>query len=207
MYSKLKYLVEFVGTFLLLTIIGFFKNPLIIGIGLSILIYLGAKFSGAHYNPAVSISFYLKKTISLRTCIKYIFFQVSGAISSATILSIIGKNLIISPNAEESIFLIIASEFFFTFLMMFVILVVAIYPKIKGNNYYGLAIGLTVSLGIYLVGNISGAVFNPSVFIGPSFIDYLNGGNTINNIYLYVFSTVSGSLFAVLIYNKFLEKS
>ena len=112
-----------------------------------------------------------------------------------------------AKNVEESIFLIIASEFFFTFLMMFVILVVAIYPKTKGNNYYGIAIGLTVSLGIYLVGNISGAVFNPSVFIGPSFIDYLNGGNTINNIYLYVFSTVSGSLFAVLIYNKFLEKS
>lgn len=203
----MKYLVEFIGTFLLLTIIGFFKNPLIIGIGLSLLIYLGAKFSGAHYNPAVSVSFYLKKTISLKTCIKYIFCQVSGAISSATILSIIGKNLIINPSAEETIFLIIASEFFFTFLMMFVILVVAIYPKTKGNNYYGIAIGLTVSLGIYLVGNISGAVFNPSVFVGPSFIDYLNGGNTINNIYLYVFSTVSGSLFAVLIYNKFLEKS
>jgi len=203
----LKYLVEFIGTFLLLTIIGFFKNPLIIGVGLSLLIYLGAKFSGAHYNPAVSISFYLKKTISLRTCIKYIFFQLLGAISSSSFLSIIGRNLIINSCAEESIFLIIASEYFFTFLMMFVILVVAIYPKTKGNNYYGLAIGLTVSLGIYLVGNISGAVFNPSVFIGPSFIDYLNGGNTINNIYLYVFSTVSGSLFAVLIYNKFLEKS
>ena len=203
----MKYLVEFIGTFLLLTIIGFFKNPLIIGIGLSLLIYLGAKFSGAHYNPAVSISFYFKKTISLRTCIKYIFFQISGAISSATILSIIGKNLIINPSAEESIFLIIASEFFFTFLMTFVILLVAIYPKTKGNNYYGIAIGLTVSLGIYLVGNISGSVFNPSVFIGPSFIDYLNGGNTINNIYLYVLSTVSGSLFAVLIYNTFLEKS
>ena len=203
----MKYLVEFIGTFLLLTIIGFFKNPLIIGIGLSLLIYLGAKFSGAHYNPAVSISFYFKKTISLRTSIKYIFFQLSGAISSAIILSIIGKNLIINPSAEESIFLIIASEFFFTFLMMFVILLVAIYPKTKGNNYYGIAIGLTVSLGIYVVGNISGAVFNPSVFIGPSFIDYLNGGNTINNIYLYVLSTVSGSLFAVLIYNTFLEKS
>ena len=203
----MKYLVEFIGTFLLLTIIGFFKNPLIIGVGLSLLIYLGAKFSGAHYNPAVSISFYLKKTISLRTCIKYIFFQVSGATSSATILSIIGKNLIINPSTEESIFLIIASEFFFTFLMMFVILVVAIYPITKGNNYYGIAIGLTVSLGIYLVGNISGAVFNPSVFIGPSLIDYLNGGNTINNIYLYVFSAVAGSLFAVLIYNKLLEKS
>jgi len=52
----LKYLVEFIGTFLLLTIIGFFKNPLIIGVGLSLLIYLGAKFSGANYNPAVSIS-------------------------------------------------------------------------------------------------------------------------------------------------------
>ena len=106
----------------------------------------------------------LKKTISLRTCIKYIFFQVLGAISSASVLSIIGRNLIINPSAEESIFLIIASEFFFTFLMMFVILLVAIYPKTKGNNYYGIAIGLTVSLGIYLVGNISGAVFNPSVF-------------------------------------------
>ncbi|MEL0245571.1 MAG: aquaporin, partial [Flavobacteriaceae bacterium] len=74
----MKYLTEFLGTFFLVFIIGLSSNPLVIGLGLSILIYLGAKFSGAHYNPAVSISFCLKKTISISFCFLYVVCQIFG---------------------------------------------------------------------------------------------------------------------------------
>ena len=43
-----KYLTEFVGTFFLVLIIGLSNNPLAIGFGLTVLVYMGAHISGAH---------------------------------------------------------------------------------------------------------------------------------------------------------------
>ena len=51
-----KYIIEFVGTFFLVLIIGLTSNPIAIGLGLAVLVYMGAHISGAHYNPAVSLS-------------------------------------------------------------------------------------------------------------------------------------------------------
>ena len=49
-----KYLTEFLGTFVLVFTILNFSNPMIIGVNLAIIIYIGYHFSGAHYNPAVT---------------------------------------------------------------------------------------------------------------------------------------------------------
>ena len=58
-----KYLIEFVGTFFLVLIIGLSENPVAIGVGLSVLVYMGAHISGAHYNPAVSLAMFIKKDL------------------------------------------------------------------------------------------------------------------------------------------------
>ena len=59
-----KYLTEFIGTFFLVLIIGLSQNPLAIGFGLTVLVYMGAHISGAHYNPAVSFAMLLRKEIN-----------------------------------------------------------------------------------------------------------------------------------------------
>ncbi len=38
----------------------------------------------------------------------------------------------------------------------------------SGNSFYGLAIGFTVLVGAFSVGNISGGAFNPAVATGIS---------------------------------------
>ena len=43
-----KYIVEGIGTYFLVLIIGLTGNPIAIGIGLSILVYMGGHISGAH---------------------------------------------------------------------------------------------------------------------------------------------------------------
>ena len=58
-----KYLTELVGTLFLVLIIGLTQNPLAIGFGLVVLVYMGAHLSGAHYNPAVSLAMLLNKDI------------------------------------------------------------------------------------------------------------------------------------------------
>ena len=60
-----KYIVEGIGTYFLVLIIGLTGNPIAIGIGLSILVYMGGHISGAHYNPAVSLAMIIRGEISV----------------------------------------------------------------------------------------------------------------------------------------------
>ena len=61
-----KYIIEFLGTFFLVLIIGLTGNPLAIGLGLATLIYMGAHISGAHYNPVVTLAMFINKEIGLK---------------------------------------------------------------------------------------------------------------------------------------------
>jgi aquaporin Z len=58
------------------------------------------------------------------------------------------------------------AEFLYTFALVYVILNVATAKANAGNSFYGLAIGMTVMVGAFAVGPISGAAFNPAVAIG-----------------------------------------
>jgi aquaporin Z len=85
-------LVEMLGTFfffsVILTTISNDKNdstsafiaPIAIAVGLLAAIYFGGKYSGGHFNPAVSIMMFFKGSISLITTIGYIISQVIGGL-------------------------------------------------------------------------------------------------------------------------------
>jgi aquaporin Z len=60
------------------------------------------------------------------------------------------------------------AEFLFTFALVYVVLNTATAKGTSGNSFYGLAIGFTVLVGAFSVGNISGGAFNPAVAVGIS---------------------------------------
>ena len=94
----------------------------------------------------------------------------------------------------------IVAEILFTFLLVFVILNVALNANIKGNQYFGLAIGLTVTAGAFSVGDISGAVFNPAVSFGASvysFIDPEVGTNALASSDFFIYYLLTGIIGAV----------
>ena len=76
---------EFLGTFLFLSTILISGNPVVIGVALVILIYLGIDVSGGHYNPAVTLMTLYNKEIATSTAGAYILSQISGGILAATI--------------------------------------------------------------------------------------------------------------------------
>ena len=169
-----RYLFEFIGTFFLVMTIGLTGNPLAIGIMLAVLVYMGGHISGAHYNPAVTISIYLKKLISKEVAIKYILVQIAASTFASAVIYFLTQELIkVAPSETASIPQIIISEFLFTFLLVLVILNVATNKKTEGNSYYGLAIGFTVMASAYCVGGISGGAFNPAVGLGPEITSFL----------------------------------
>ncbi len=79
MYS---YLVEFIGTFIFLSIILKVGEPIPIAVGLLAVIYFGGAISGGHFNPAVSVMMYLKEAITLTDLPIYVIAQVIGGVAA-----------------------------------------------------------------------------------------------------------------------------
>ena len=96
-----KYLTEFIGTLFLVLIIGLTQNPLAIGFGLTVLVYMGAHISGAHYNPVVSLAMFIKKEIGGVDFFKYTIAQILGATFAAYLVFMLSSNMVIQPNLEE----------------------------------------------------------------------------------------------------------
>ena len=202
-----KYLTEFIGTMFLVLIIGLTQNPLAIGFGLTVLVYMGAHISGAHYNPVVSLAMFINKEIRGIDFFKYITAQILGATFAAYLVFTLSSNMTIQPSLEESIYQILLAEVLFTYLLVLVILNVACHPRLRDNSFYGLAIGLTVMAGAYSVGGLSGGVFNPALSIGPSIIDLISGyGVSQYFTWYYIVAPIIGSLIAVLHFNFIIKK-
>ena len=203
-----KYIIEFLGTLFLVLIIGLSQNPIAIGLGLAVLVYMGAHISGAHYNPAVSLSMLINKQIQLKEFSFYVASQLLGSVVATYFVLLLGNddfNVVSNTSDISSFFL---AEILFTFLLVFVILNVALNKNLKGNQFYGLAIGLTVTAGAFSVGDISGAVFNPAVSFGPSFFSFIDPqvvGNDISSsdfFLYYLISGIIGSVVASYLYKK-----
>ena len=203
-----KYIIEFLGTLFLVLIIGLSQNPIAIGLGLAVLVYMGAHISGAHYNPAVSLSMLINKQIQLKEFSFYVASQLLGSVVATYLVVLLGNDdfNVVSNTSDISSFVL--SEILFTFLLVFVILNVALNKNLKGNQFYGLAIGLTVTAGAFSVGDISGAVFNPAVSFGPSFFSFIDPqvvGNDISSsdfFLYYLISGIIGSVVASYLYKK-----
>lgn len=71
-------LVEFVGTFIFLTVILNTANAIPIGIALAAVIFAFGVISGGHFNPAVSFMMYVKGDINAQTFAAYVASQLIG---------------------------------------------------------------------------------------------------------------------------------
>ena len=80
----LKYLVEFIGTFIFLGVILNVVNQKVkwaafaVGLALTVAVLWGGGISGGHFNPAVSVMFFLNKQLSGVDLLGYIVAQVLG---------------------------------------------------------------------------------------------------------------------------------
>ena len=162
---------EFIGTFFLsLTICtaavygsaGDYA-PFGIAATLMVMIYAGGHISGAHYNPAVTVSIYLRGACEKDEVLPYIASQVIAAVSAAIIVESLLFPDALSPEMADLGTDSVVAELLFTFALAYVILNVATTESTSGNGYYGAAIALVVLAGAITVGSISLASFNPAV--------------------------------------------
>ncbi len=198
-----KSLTETLGTFFLVLTIGLTGNPIAIGAMLMVMVYAGGPISGAHYNPAVTLTALLRKKILMGTAIQYWMSQIAGALLAALVIYLTYRVPMAAPAPAPGFayqLKPLMMEIIFTFVLASVVLNVAMSNKSAGNTYFGIAIGFTVLASAFAAGPISGGVFNPAVALGPMIVDAIYGGNAIGNLWIYIVGPCAGAVLASVIY-------
>jgi glycerol uptake facilitator-like aquaporin len=80
-----KYLAEFIGTLVFVSVILVTGNPWAIGAALALVIWLTASISGGHMNPAVSLVMVSSGKLSKTDVLPYIVAQISGGLLALAI--------------------------------------------------------------------------------------------------------------------------
>lgn len=210
-----KYIAELIGTFGLVFIgtgsivvnesssgaVGLVGIALAFGLIVATMIYVFGNISGAHINPAVTISFAIDKGISKKDALFYIIFQVIGAVLASVILKILfpeNQNLgltAVSGTIIQSFIMEVVS----TFLLMLVILGITQQGEKESKALAGIIIGGIVLAMIFVAGPISGGSFNPARSIGPAIVS----GN-FQNLWLYIVAPTVGAVIAMFVW-KFVK--
>lgn len=194
-----KYVVELIGTFFLVltvgcTVIGHGAGPfapLAIGFTLMVMVFAGGHISGGHFNPAVTFGVWLRGKCATRDVAPYMISQWIGALLAASAVKLLKGSAAVVP-LHIALLPAFVAEGLFTFALVYVVLNVATAEGTSGNSFYGLAIGSTVLIGAFAVGNISGGVFNPAVALGISVM----GLSSWINIWIYLVAEFVGGALA-----------
>jgi len=84
-------IVEFLGTFIFLSVIVATGNPWAIGATLAVLAFLGGSISGGHFNPAVTIMTLYNRGIASESAVAYIVAQVVAGLLAVTVYNRLKK--------------------------------------------------------------------------------------------------------------------
>lgn len=150
-------------------------TPYANGIALIVLVYYTAKISGAHLNPALSLTFTLLGYTNPLEMLVYWFAQVTGCIIGALWIKLLvptSMNFLnqgcFYPNAYIDNKLILGWEGFCTFTFLLPIFTVVWYTIHKAGygNTGPIIVGLSLIANAFAAGPFTGAALNPARVLG-----------------------------------------
>ncbi len=182
-----KLFAEWLGTFFLLaTVVGsgimaerlaggnvaiaLLGNTIPTGAILVVLILVFGPISGAHFNPAVTLAFFIRKEITARDSVLYVVFQIIGGIAGVFVAHVMFDNPIIDPSTTaRSGIGQWTGEFVATFGLVATILG-CLKTRPEAIPY---AVGLYITAAYWFTSSTSFA--NPAVTIARGFSDTFAG--------------------------------
>ena len=207
-----KYTAEFVGTFLLIFTVGcnvLGKTDAWAGVSIAFVlmvsIYALGGISGGNFNPAVSVTLGISKSmggegLDWKTVGIYSAVQcIAGVLAAVCYSLLFGQSFNLAPAKGFSWYHAGLCEFLYTFMLTFVVMNVAAAKKnaAEKGQYYGMAIAFTVIAGAYGAGAVSGGCFNPAVALG---IDLSSAGLGFGWSIVYIALELLGAALAAALY-------
>ncbi len=170
------------------------------GSTLSWMIFLLSKYSGAHVNPAITVTFTSARTFGLALFFPYVAFQFVGGLLAGLSLKLIFGSL--APSAELGSTKLasgvnpiqgIVFEAIGTFALCLVVLYAVAF--VRGTAKQAFLAGAALFLLILVIGPITGGSFNPVRSLGPA----LFAGYT-DYQYVYLVGPISGAAVAGVVF-------
>ncbi|XP_011038657.1 PREDICTED: probable aquaporin NIP-type [Populus euphratica] len=168
------------------------------GLIVMVMVYSVGHISGAHFNPAVTVTFAIFRHFPYKQVPLYIMAQLLGSLIASGTLS-----LLFSVTSEAyfgtmpvgSDIRSFVTEIIISFLLMFVISGVATDNRAIGE-LAGIAVGMTIMLNVFVAGPVSGASMNPARSLGPAIVM-----RQFKGIWVYIVGPPIGTILGALCYN------
>ena len=222
MYSNSQKLIaEFIGTFALIFFgagavctdqylhgtggLGILGIALAHGLAIAIMVSALGHISGGHFNPAVTIGFWVTKRVTTIDTVLYWAAQLAGATAAAFLLKVV-----VPEETWRAVALGVpelardfprwagmALEGVATFFLVLVFFATAVDERGTFKSIAGFGIGLTITLGFLVAGPLTGAALNPARAFGPALAaaHWANHG-------VYWVGPLAGGFLAGLLYNS-----
>jgi aquaporin Z len=178
------------------------------GLAIGLMVAAAGHVSGGVYNPALTVGLFLAKKLTAMQAGTYFIVQLLGAVVAALCLKAIFPGSLTGPvkfgvpavgsafNVGQALF----AEILMTFFLMFVVFGTAVDAR-GPRAIASLAIGLTITMDIFMGGGVSGAAMNPSRQFGVALI-----GNDWANWWIYWIGPIVGALLAAALYAYVLQE-
>ncbi|MDQ3741983.1 MAG: aquaporin, partial [Actinomycetota bacterium] len=175
---------------------------------LTMLVYTVGHASGAHFNPAVTVTLAALRKIGPIDAAIYVVLQIIGAILGALLVKLLlsdegdaggyGAATISEPFLQGKALAGFLAELMGTFALMWAIMGVAVNPK-GARDWAGIVIGGTLGFAVMVIGPLTGAGLNPARAFGPALVgNEFGGADTF--LVAYVLGPVVGALLAGVLY-------
>ena len=156
--------------------IGLLGIALAHGLAISVMVLALGLISGGHFNPAVTIGFWVTRRMNTFDVVLYWAAQIAGAIAAAYFLKAIvpedtaravalGTPSLLRDFSRLSGMIL---EALTTFFLVLVVFATATDERLAARPGASFAIGMTLTLGIVVAGPFTGGALNPARALGPA---------------------------------------
>ena len=171
------------------------------GLIVMVMIYAFGEQSGAHFNPAVTVSFALANRFAWEKVPSYIITQALGAIvASIAVKALLPESEIIGATIPTIPHL---SAFWLELLLSFFLMIVILHISTGSKEIgpvAGVAVGSVILLEAMFAGPLTNASMNPVRSLGPALI-----GNHWEPMWLYLTAPFVGMALAVAVFKVFVS--